>query len=374
MTAPQGIADQGVNVLFTSIALICQTFFFAYVVKRTRGPRTHWLLYCTLFAFSLSAAFWGISVANLLLRIHGFFIRPSVVLAQDLDIYGSVGNAVVLINYVITDGIVVWRAWVLCRAESGRALYLPLALFALTCRRRKPGTTDGFTHAIDVTQIAGLSLSLLTNLSATTLIALKTWLAESEQQSWKHREAMQKFIRAAQRVGNRAGTILALLVESGFIYCLIGIVVIIATVTRLPQGGTLGDLLLPSAAQITGIYPTIVIIVVSLRVTIDETVFDTAQSSTLNIAPPARSVRSTGHSQLSASPTGQGTFVNRKTDARNPVPQLHITKESARETSDTDMDDVPLVNALDSFRSSESGDSDSRVPRRRKEFGEAYNL
>ncbi|EJD32839.1 hypothetical protein AURDEDRAFT_178062, partial [Auricularia subglabra TFB-10046 SS5] len=212
---------------------------------------------------------------------------------------------------------------------------------------------------------AGLVFSLLSNLSSTTFVALKTW---------RHRVAMRKFLRAAQSLGNRAETILALLVESGFIYCIIGIVVIVSTLTPLPHG-TLGDLFLPSAAQITGIYPTMVLIVVSMRATMDETAFDAAES-TLNVAPPSHFTRSMTRSQLARLPPDwQEALPTRKLDVDKPLPQLHSTKEAAhaRDTFDTDMDGIPLVHAFDSCGSF-SGDSESRVSRKRKDFGDAYNL
>ncbi|EJD54815.1 hypothetical protein AURDEDRAFT_156594 [Auricularia subglabra TFB-10046 SS5] len=185
--------------------------------------------------------------------------------------------------------------------------------------RHRPGTSDdgAVVGAINVTQVAGLVFSLLSNLSSTTFVALKTW---------RHRVAMRKFLRAAQSLGNRAETILALLVESGFIYCIIGIVVIVSTLTPLPHG-TLGDLFLPSAAQITGIYPTMVLIVVSMRATMDETAFDAAES-TLNVAPPSHFTRSMTRSQLARLPPDwQEALPTRKLDVDKPLPQLHSTKE-----------------------------------------------
>ena len=56
------------------------------------------LLLVTLVMFFLSAIFWCASVANLVLRIHAYFLHPSFALLRNLNIYTSLMNAIILVN------------------------------------------------------------------------------------------------------------------------------------------------------------------------------------------------------------------------------------------------------------------------------------
>lgn len=100
-------------------------------------------------------------------------------------VYATVPNSVILINYMVTDGIVVWRAWVLCRRNSGRLLYIPVFLWILACLAmlatlvlRVVITTvrvridydkepASLTRGIDITQVFSFAMTLLTNLTST---------------------------------------------------------------------------------------------------------------------------------------------------------------------------------------------------------------
>lgn len=115
-------------------------------------------------------------------------------------------------------------------------------------------------HAIDVTQVANLALTLLTNVMATALIAVK---------AWKHRRLVRTHLKDAEDRGQRAESVLALVVESGILYCLSNVTVLAATLIRLPFG-TLGDIYTPVNVQIAGIYPTIVLLIVGLQMTIQD--------------------------------------------------------------------------------------------------------
>ncbi|KZV80085.1 hypothetical protein EXIGLDRAFT_577792, partial [Exidia glandulosa HHB12029] len=228
--------------------------------------------------FILSSAFWAASVADLLLYFHAYFIAPSPAFARKTDTFSTLENAIILTNYVLTDGVVVWRAWVLCRHDSGRVLYVPCAFLILTSLsvastivlrvilivHTDHGIEPPDLHrAISITQVADIAFTLLTNGSATGIISAKAWY---------HRRMMRQTMREAETNGTKVETIFALLIESGSIYCLAGIIVVIAMVVRLPEG-TLADIFMPISVQIAGIYPTIVLVIVSMQLTMKETTF-----------------------------------------------------------------------------------------------------
>ena len=116
-------------------------------------------------------------------------------------------------QYIITDGVVVWRAWVLCADQSKTVRIVPVVtliinfcapssfpgLYVRFClidhspllKRLVFYVTDvgarvgeyfasGKTHQIltqivNIAQVSNLGLSLLTNILATSIIALKAW-------------------------------------------------------------------------------------------------------------------------------------------------------------------------------------------------------
>jgi hypothetical protein len=118
-----------------------------------------------------------------------------------------------LIQYIITDGVIVWRAWVLCSDHSKIVLMIPVVMLAIntgalsslfltlfelgmTCPSIEyilvvylitiAGRVIQFifldlqmfsiiTHITSITQVVHLALSLLINIFATSIIALKAW-------------------------------------------------------------------------------------------------------------------------------------------------------------------------------------------------------
>lgn len=68
------------------------------IVKRGQRSRTIWLIWVVLFMFILSTLFWAASVADLFLRFRAYFVAPSTLLAERLDTYASLANAVILVN------------------------------------------------------------------------------------------------------------------------------------------------------------------------------------------------------------------------------------------------------------------------------------
>ncbi|EJD54808.1 hypothetical protein AURDEDRAFT_51722 [Auricularia subglabra TFB-10046 SS5] len=287
---PEIVPGAGVNILYEVITVLCQTLFYGvyavllpfsvYIIrKRGQSQRFNRLLYCTLFMFLLSSAGWASSVATIVLQIHALLLAPSQSLRDQISAYSPLASAVVLINYVITDGVVVWRAWVLCWEDSGRLLYAPLvflgftsisvsativirvAIMIIRARGHIGPEPPNLTNAINVTQMANLVLTLLTNIMATALIARKAW--------WVLNSLRRDRLTYAQETSTPAESVLALVVESGVLYCLSTITVLVSSLIVLPFG-TLGDIYTPVNVQIAGIYPTVVLLIVSLNMTVQD--------------------------------------------------------------------------------------------------------
>ncbi|KAE9390780.1 hypothetical protein BT96DRAFT_832962, partial [Gymnopus androsaceus JB14] len=88
----------------------------------------------TIFMFSLSTVYWIASISTLIQLIRAWFLSvdPDT---QTIPNYLPLFNALVLVNkryfYILTDGVVVWRAWVICAADGRKALTMCLSMLSL---------------------------------------------------------------------------------------------------------------------------------------------------------------------------------------------------------------------------------------------------
>ncbi|PBL02981.1 hypothetical protein ARMGADRAFT_1024102 [Armillaria gallica] len=299
------IAHDGLSVLYHTITLGCQTLVYGMytvimpicsytMLRRGLRRKSHIFLFGMLvFMFSLSTAYWILTLYN-----DVNLIATSFLYGVSHDVHMPLLNALVLLNYVLTDGVVVWRAWVICRNEYRKSLILPLVFLCLTflsvlvtigLRVAITILNDtqqiviahrGIDRALDGLQVANLVLSLLTNIFSTSIIGIK---------AWRHRHWVTSELQLKRKNITTAERVLGLLAESGIIYCLSGLmlsslslVALIATVIRLPDG-TLGDVYTPVNVQFAGIYPAIVLLLVNRQGELNETVIFTSQGQ--NNAP-----------------------------------------------------------------------------------------
>ncbi|KAH9052654.1 hypothetical protein EDB87DRAFT_1716837 [Lactarius vividus] len=235
--------------------------------------------------FSLSTVYLAVSIVDLITLIKTWYLvldvpdsigatRPTVEL---MDLF----NALAVINYSLTDGVVVWRAWIICRDECRKLLIAPLVMLVLTMlgvaaticvrvfliidpvRGNKPLTT-----AINVFQETTLISSLVTNILGTGIISLKAW----RYRRW--------IVADLQRVVNKrtkAERVLALLVESGVFYIFSGVMLVALPLIRVHLSGStfvLGTLYLQAAVHLAGIYPVIIVILVNQEASMDKTLFN----------------------------------------------------------------------------------------------------
>ncbi|KAJ3768976.1 hypothetical protein FB446DRAFT_749707 [Lentinula raphanica] len=271
------------------IAVIPQTLVYgiyavlipvsSYIMLR-RGLKTKArkvLFGVTIFMFLLSTSYWIASISTLIQLIQVWFLAPDPD-ARSAPNYLPFFNALILVNYIITDGVVVWRAWVLCSVDGTRALTMCLFMLglatvsvsatiairiALIAINTQTGEAfNKLNHGINVTQVATLILSLLTNSLATSLISLK---------AWRSRVEIRNSLENAVDRHSRAGKIFALLIETGVIYSLSCLTVLISTLIPLKEG-TLGDLYTPVNTQLAGIYPVVVLLLITRNHTLDRTV------------------------------------------------------------------------------------------------------
>ncbi|KAI0269760.1 hypothetical protein BC834DRAFT_1039460 [Gloeopeniophorella convolvens] len=206
--------------------------------------------------YTVSAAHWAISIALLVRAARsspfvGIVMTPVEELA---DTYLPV------ITSILGDTIVVWRAWVLW--ERRRDLFVPPVLFLLativvsvaSAALTFKGTSSDRQQEIDISyrlQYPIYGLSILTNLWATSLICIR---------AWQHRRLLQSLMgKSTPRT--RAEKVLAFLIESGAIYLCIWVKFAIVNSTSVGWVFILNGV----DYQLVGIYPTFIVVVVTMR-------------------------------------------------------------------------------------------------------------
>ncbi|KAJ7680610.1 hypothetical protein DFH06DRAFT_973568 [Mycena polygramma] len=226
-------------------------------------------------------------VSTPITRLFGFFNALTLinVCARFLS---SVRRLNAILQYVLCDGIVIWRARLICTPDHRKYLYLPLFFLGLTSvavagiigLRITALYKTGFaktafsTMAINSLQVSAICMSIISNLSSTGVVGITAWFVSffrgTQISDWfrRHREVIRVF-----RNTTKGAQILRILLESGVLYSLTQILVgLVSTLIRLPYN-TLGDLYTPVNIQIAGAYAPIVLLLVSTQKSLSETSF-----------------------------------------------------------------------------------------------------
>jgi len=177
-------------LLYRVISIICQTFFYGIyfclfpisiyvmVTKELHTRSRKWLFGMAITMFALSSMYWIMSVVVTFIVIDVWHSQFDPVTRNPPD-WLPMFSALLLVNYIVTDGVVVWRAWVLCSDQNRVVLVLPVIMlglntlmYLLTVAVRAgllivseaAPMRRHFTQIIDVSQVSNLALSLLTNI------------------------------------------------------------------------------------------------------------------------------------------------------------------------------------------------------------------
>ncbi|KAK7453419.1 hypothetical protein VKT23_011685 [Stygiomarasmius scandens] len=210
-----------------------------------------------------STVFMVVSILYYTVQIRGAAVTPYnfMPLKTKLEILTMIFPR---IDYILGDAIVVWRAWVLFERWSVPRILLAICLMvtafvdlALNIQVY-PASLQGPMRLI-------LPLPLLiTNFVATFLVAYKAW----QYHSFLRINGSDKAISSPEgyrpvTTKSKAEKVLYLLIESGWIYCMIWMVGIIALFPVMSDTGvSVMSAILPF---LTSIYPTLVIILVSIQ-------------------------------------------------------------------------------------------------------------
>ncbi|KAI0315584.1 hypothetical protein OF83DRAFT_1061836 [Amylostereum chailletii] len=247
---PGIIAESALFGMF-SLLVLFSTFI---LLRRGTGflPNLS-MLAATMVMYLSAASHWALDIYTLMKQIQdprGF--RP---------VYSwSVGTTVVVfLNFWFSDFIVIWRACILWQwdrrvvAISAALLFATLTFASLNVAFSRPPSNNP-AFQVDVFGIVGLAMSLMANLWATSLIAVR---------AWSHRRSIKAHLNNGSRK-TAVQSIMALLVESGILYCIVWAMFILSKIAKL---GRFRHSLANAIPQLTGIYPTVIIVLVCLQKT-----------------------------------------------------------------------------------------------------------
>ncbi|KAJ7161130.1 hypothetical protein C8R46DRAFT_1353757 [Mycena filopes] len=287
-----------------------------------------------------SLTLWALNLTNWFKTAHILFMDfPEMPLADRKDlanaslaVLGPPMEALFMFNMIVGDSVVIWRAWVLHQGPrwvvSIPCLMLLMSfifsVIDITCL-----TGAGWSNQSAIAgggavcahaELISWAFSLVTNASCTILIGFR---------AWQHRRSM----RALNIVGNprRVSTdkVLSLLVESGFIYCLFWLTqyILFVDVSRETPVIYAYELFAGMGDQISGMYPTLIIVIVNLHHTIWE-----ESSSTIKVGT-TRDVVSSVRWAAARSGVTTGT---KPSDTQRGIDMVHL--ESVDTESDSGAD------------------------------------
>ncbi|KAI9447121.1 hypothetical protein F5148DRAFT_738015 [Russula earlei] len=196
-------------------------------------------------------------------------INPSFVIgwsSHKIDVVVGVISVITRSNPILSDVVCAWRAMVLWRYDRRVVSILSICVlgtlaayvYDLTLALKTHPGRDGQENIPQGTVAVILVGPMLgTNVLSTSLIAWK---------AWEYRRTVGAHITKGS-LSQRVGKVLALLIESGFIYCLLWMLYLLSAYSVLPGAGTYTVNLL--MLFISSMYPAIVIIIVCMQISQD---------------------------------------------------------------------------------------------------------
>ncbi|THH16839.1 hypothetical protein EW146_g3860 [Bondarzewia mesenterica] len=257
---PEVIQHVGLVIRANVIVALATTLFYGFFCilicyssclllrKGLKSRANLILLAVTLVMFASSICYWGLELAALIKQIQIILIyhrdhtlESKFSTANDFLGPISTGRQLMLtIVYLLSDTIVVWRAWVLYpnnRKPVIATVGLLICATGFIIKSDFPNLNSTNYATTGWTSMSTFLLEVMANVMATLLIGYK---------AWKHHQEIKNNL--------------------GIIYCFIWISYIIMDF----KGIVNADVLSGVCTQIAGIYPTIIVVLVSHQNTVWE--------------------------------------------------------------------------------------------------------
>ncbi|KAJ3827459.1 hypothetical protein EV361DRAFT_265832 [Lentinula raphanica] len=235
--------------------------------KHPRGPKNA-MIAMTIIMYCLSMLHLAFSLEiNLVALFDQKASAPTGDVPKSAEntenVFACTPIAAETLNCLLGDCIVIWRTWTLWN-RSWKVILIPCALLL-------GGIVAGglFVHAIFVS-LVGTSLFNQQTIGAMIAFGLLTSMVNFYAilaigyRAWTHSRYMKVFSSSGSHViGTQYLTIFLIFVESGFIYCTVPVLMVI--LFSASNNGVY--IVIGILAQMTGIYPTAIMVLVCLQLT-----------------------------------------------------------------------------------------------------------
>jgi len=263
-------------------SMFCSAYgiFFAFalysILRKGRSRGSIVMLFVVVYLYVSSVLQWALDFARAFQNLHSLLMVPDVPirdrgeLADENTKFEALLEALFVFNMMVGDGVVIWRAWTIYQRRL-LAILVPCILLLIsfvfsvidvTCNSYD-GPLPGGEQICPQAALIAWAVSVATNVSATILIGFK---------AWQHRKMMREMNMPGKSRKMSTEKILSILVESGFIYSLLWLSQVIAYIDifRDSPWFYVWEILEPMGNQISGMYPTLIIVIVNFQRTIWE--------------------------------------------------------------------------------------------------------
>ncbi|KAF8483283.1 hypothetical protein DFH94DRAFT_689783 [Russula ochroleuca] len=244
-----------VVLAFTALYLLCQ---------RERTVTTVVMMVLTVVMFGISAAFLSLDIY----LVSDGLLHPQRYPKTVVNRFGpEMTTQIILqgINSILGDSIVIWRAYTVWGRRLS-VVIVPLVLlvgvglsfFAMAFAQARASHESNYATAFQNSLIAMPCLTLATNVAATALVLARIFALHIAMRKAEHLDGLSSIIGQG---GVRYRRLLKVLIESGGMYCLTWLILL----CLILSGSKASHVFLSIIGQLTGIYPTLIIVLVSLN-------------------------------------------------------------------------------------------------------------
>ncbi|KAF5382134.1 hypothetical protein D9615_004307 [Tricholomella constricta] len=310
-----------VSLFYGMLILLFSTAISTMTRRGLKSRATLAMFSVTLVSFLLGTLYWISSVAVFVIQIREPLVH---ILDAPLDRarltainkmifpYARLASWTNQLLPIVSDAVVIWRAWVLF-AEQRWVMIGPLTLLLATTGATLAylGLTSSF--AVSVTDnkggisvtanlvTASIALSLVTNAVSTLLILYKLWT---------HRAFIKNLGQEKIGRNSRVQNVMLLLIESGAMYCIIQLLSLILESRPIAKKSVLsvhyaGSIIIVGYALLSAMYPAVVVVLVDRQRSFVETFgFSTAmRSNGAYTRDPGQRPATVGHLSFAPPPT-----------------------------------------------------------------------
>ncbi|KAJ6530141.1 hypothetical protein B0H19DRAFT_1192195 [Mycena capillaripes] len=272
------------GILFEGVFFGAYSILFALVVYsiRQRGVRSRRAIIMSVvvgYLYAASVTAWALDCYVAFKNIHSLYMTTEIPLLDRADLaddtfdkFVGVQEMLFVFNAIVADAVVIWRTWAVYQGwipaiVAPCVLLLAAFVFALidVTFSLYHGSTPlpGAATIYVKSQILVWAFSLGTNILCTIFIGFK---------AWQHRKIMKELSLSVKYHGMSTENVLSLLVESGFIYSFLwGTQIMGYLVFSLDSPWNfISEVVVRIGRQITGMYPTLIIVIVNFKRTIWE--------------------------------------------------------------------------------------------------------